>query len=741
MQFYKGYGNQYHPMVDYFNAMEPETYSSGAPSDTNLPELGIKDIGMSVPMGIAASNVAGIYSKIRMGAGAIEIQFPGTFRGQRQAHTPGMYGEEQRQAIRELGAINEVKFTTHASFGIMGLSGYTGDNPYNVWFQREVRRQTLEEVKRAIDFARDTAGGGAVVVQTGEVDRPISEQPWARDQYGRLIFKQYEEEPEVARIRVVDERTGQVMEQVRKNRRVSRPDWLRAEEDKWGVDINGNKLFIRGKKFDSRGNLIYGGDYVDYFGKKIPDEDIYDHERGRVPKYDPETGRFKNRLYNWEDMIKEANERNAWKARMLGKRVEDLSEEERILPEEVHLRSTLEVNEGHSRGWSMQYGIDTERHLDSIKKIKKALEFYELLEQDIPEDEKWRIKRQVHAMLRGGGAELIPPDSKNPTEILKKALVEEERALLFSRQSSDSQLMQAEDSYETQQYIVSADKYAIREAVKSYADAGIHAMDASVNPKNPVVITLENIFPERFGGHPQELKRLIKDAREEMVARLSHKQIRDPAGSKVTIEEARALGNIAFAGTIKYVDNPYFRGLSEEEARMSAERHIKATFDTGHLNMWRKYWQDNPMKSKKDNDDAFKTWMLKNVEELAKEKLIGNVHLTDNYGYQDEHLSPGQGSTPIREIVNILRRYGYNNAFTVEPGADASVDNSDFHGLMKTWRYFNSPIYGFGVRIGAPQTWSEVHYSYFGQDKPPYFIFGGYSPSNEWTLWSGMPME
>jgi hypothetical protein len=133
--------------------------------------------------------------------------------------------------------------------------------------------------------------------------------------------------------------------------------------------------------------------------------------------------------------------------------------------------------------------------------------------------------------------------------------------------------------------------------------------------------------------------------------------------------------------------------------------------------------------------------MLEQVEDLAKNKLIGNLHLTDNFGYQDDHLAPGQGNVPVREIVEILKKHGYDKAITVEPGADASTDVSDFHGLMKTWRHFGSPVYGVGMRIGAPQTWTDVQYSYFGQNKPPYYIFGSYAPSNDWTLWSAVPME
>ena len=643
-----------------------------------------------------------------------------------------MYGEEQRQAIRELGAINEVQFTTHASYGIMGLSGFTGDNPYNVWFQKEYKKQAVDEIKRAIEFARDTAGGGSVVVHTGEVERPISEQQWARNPDGSYKFKQYEDEPQLTRIRVVDDRTGQVT-QIRKNVRIFRPAWKRADREYWGEEYNGET----GKAIKV---MVKKGDYIDYLDRKIPYSLIFDAEHGRIPDFNPKTGRFVDEPYNWARMEQEAKERNVWKAKMLGKRTEDLTPDERFDIEEIHVRSTMETQEGHSRGWSMQYGIRTGDTIDAIKKIEKALDFYNKLEKNIPEEEKWKIMRQTGAFRGVEG--LVPQETKMPSEILQKTLDDQRRELLFSRQASDSQLLQAEDNKEHQMHMISAHKYAVQEAIKGYAEAGIHAMDCTINQKRPIMITMENIFPERYGGHPQELKELIRESRKEMVERLTHDKIKDPSGSRITLEEARARGNIALAGEIKEVDNPYKRpGITEEQAWKKAEEHIKATLDTGHLNIWRKYWNDDPTKTLEENSNGFKKWILNQVEDLAKNNMIGNVHLTDNYGYQDDHLAPGQGTAPVKEIVNILKKHGYKHAWTVEPGADASTDVDDFHGLMKAWRHFGSPVYGIGIGAASQRSWTDIQYSYFGQNRPPYYIFGSYAPSPDWTLWTASPME
>ncbi len=117
------------------------------------------------------------------------------------------------------------------------------------------------------------------------------------------------------------------------------------------------------------------------------------------------------------------------------------------------------------------------------------------------------------------------------------------------------------------------------------------------------------------------------------------------------------------------------------------------------------------------------------------------MHLVDNYGYQDEHLAPGEGNTPIKEIIAVLKKHGYDKEIIVEPGADYTVDSSGFSSVMKTWKHLGSPVYGMGVEHGHGKSWGQVQYGYFGEMQPPYFVFGGYSPSEEWTLWSGAPLE
>jgi len=738
MKFSPGYYS-HQPIVDYFNAMDPQTYDQKPANDNHEgqhaphgeyhgAELGIKDIGMSVPMGISASNVAGIYSKIRMGAGNIEIQFPGYRSGQRNAQTPEMFGEDQRQAIRELSLANEVKFNTHASFGLMGLMGRDERGNFSIYNAT----QDLFELKRAIDFQADM-GGGSVVIHSGEFERPMTDMylddetgrtNLARDPSGRLLFKQAHTQELDAKFELMDDRTSQKMETVQKDRLVAVPIWLKADKDYWGTDHEGNRVLIKKE------------DYVDYQGRKIKDEEIYDPTRGRVPIYDGSSGRFQTKLQTFEYFRKEAEEWNKWFERQ-NKRKPTYYEKK--YPEESFLHATLETQEGHARGWALQYGERAQKQLMVLKKLEEAKEYYGKLDQNLPENEKWKILRQdpEFANVTKG---ILAPEMKHPLKIIEEEIHETERSIEFARQASTSQEQQAKDTNETKQHLITPIKRLERHGVRLYAEAGLHAMRKTRDPSNPVYVSVEHIFPERFGGHIEELKWIIKKARERMVEMLTEPTI--PYGTSLAPTEITP--EIVRKPEQEFRQpNPFYMGVSKEEAEKIAAKHIRATIDTGHINLWRKYWQDDPKKTKEDNDKTFNKWVLSQINSIAKEGMVGNVHLADNYGYHDDHLAPGQGNSPVKEIVSIIKKYGYDRAYTVEPGADASTDLSDFHGLMKTWRHFGSSIYGIGGMGGSrfPQSWADVQYSFFGQNKPPYYVFGPYAPSNDWTLWSQVPLE
>ena len=680
--------------------------------------MSIGDFGISMGLG-PIPNVQAMQAYIRPGAKKLEFVFSGTGKGQPGQQTPGMYGKRQREAFVEIGKVNKVDFTTHATFGVYGLAGM--DQQGN--FSKASKNFSLQEVKRAIEFAADVAFGGPVVVHTGEFQRPLIDSRWNQeDQKWKDKFRMFDDEEGRTSFRVVDTRTGGVIEEARKNKRVPRPVWLTAKPGE-EYEENGVKKKATGRS-DEKGRALDENGipiYLDYFGKKVDPSD-------RVPRFSSEKQEFEIEQLGWEDLVQEAQviterariDYRKWKnGQMTEKefkdspwyeRLKDVTNENeiKVRPEEAYIIATLETNAAHSRGWALQYGGDFKEIVDNIKKLRKAEQFYEKIEASVDPEEKWKLKQQVRPLL----GSLIPEDAKYPTELIKEQLRDFERRLRYSKEASASQWSQAKQSEETQRYVQSAETYAFKESCDSYARAAMSAMRHTEalrkkgTLKKPIAIAMENLFPEQYGAHPDELIDLVKGSRDRM--------------AKMLKEE---------------------HGLNMEEAKKRAKDHITSTFDTGHMNMWRKYWVGDSKKSLEQNDRDFDKWAVEKFSQMIDAGIIGHVHLDDNYGYHDDHLAPGEGNAPIREMVKLLKEKGYKGELIVEPGADYTTDVSGFHSVMKTWQHFNAPAYGSGSGISSSARWGQVQYGWFGQTQPPYFTFGGYGPSEDWQLWSQVPLE
>ena len=713
VSFGSGY---YMPMDREFSSDHSHHHSHGedhmAPKSTGDVGVQIGDLGMSLGLG-PVPNVHAIAAKLRPGTKKLEFVFTGMGKGSGQGQTPGMYGAKQRQALVEMGKANNVDFTTHSTVGVYGLSGM--DQQGN--FSKVSKNASLQEVKRAIQFASDVGRGGPVVVHTGEFNRPITDASWnhKKDQWAGK-FKLYSDEDEMASYRVVDTRTGGVIQEARKNRKVSRPVWNVAVDGTEYVDLDGNKKVARGRE-DAGGQPIY----MDYFGNRVKPED-------RIPEYDSENQKFVIHQMDWDDLRKEASEmtlraKQLWSDWKKGKISDEEYKESRwvrfndvhsadeihVRPEEAYIISTLETNAANSRGWAIYYGGSFDKTVDKIKKLQKAKELYLRIENTSNEEEKLNLMRQVPSDV----GDLVPADSKLPSEIIDEVLRRHEQTLKQSQEASASQWTQAEESFETIRHVESAETYAVKEAWDAYADLGINAMRESNKLKKlgkmqkPLAVAMENLFPEHYGSHPDELIVLVKGARSRMEKKLVQ------------------------------------LGMNEEQAKKEANEHLTATFDTGHLNMWRKYWQGDPKKSLAENDELFNKWSLEKVKDMTDAGIVGHVHIDDNYGYHDDHLAPGEGNAPIRAMIKLLKEEGYDGELIIEPGADYTTDASGFHSVMKTWKDFGLNVYGTGSGVGGGKgrPWGQIQYNHFGANQPPYFVFGAYSPSEDFTLWSGVPLE
>lgn len=664
---------------------------TGPRNSTNDVGVSIKDFGMSLAVG-PVPNVQAIGAKLRSGLKTMEIGFTGSGKGTGQSQTPEYYGKAQRKALEEIGKANEVNFTTHASFGIQGLAG--ADQRGN--FSKTAKEFALQEIRRAIEFAGDVAKGGPVVVHTGEFHRPISGSDWNQDGEYAGRFRMHEKEKEQETFGVVDARLGNLIVEAHKNRSISKPEWNTAKPGEKYLDLDKKTT-----RTAQPGETVY----VDYFGKRLKRAD-------RVPVY--EDGKFKIKQYNWDEISKQAKEMEAeareewrlWKnadaekkkeieeesiwARFLRNDITDPSKEIKIRPEEAYVIATLETNASTAKAWAMFYSPDIDEKIEEINKIRRQIERKEMPDELINQKVTFEdYKKKV----------LDPGLRRIETEIKR------------AQESSAGQLAQAAEHTETIKHVQSAESYALEQAYDSYAQAGISAyrqsekMKRAGQLKKPITVAMENLFPESYGAHPDELMGLVLNSRKRMQQLLKEKL-----------------------------------GMSEKEAKEKSEQHITATMDTGHVNMWRKYWIRDPNKTIEQSDKEFDVWVIKKMGELAKKNVVGHVHLDDNFGYHDDHLAPGEGNAPIVAMVKALKDNGYKGELIVEPGADWTTDLSGFHSVMKTWRLFDSPVYGTGSGMRG-RGWGSLGEGYLGVAHPPYFVFGGYSPSEDWTLWSGVPLE
>lgn len=695
----------YTPMdKNYMGNVTPEVKPS---ANIEEPIIPVSQIGQTVTEGGRFGNLLQTATAaIRAGAGTIELQTQ--MGGGGEPVGAESYGKQAREALREMAKASEVTLTSvHAPVNVGNLSGF---NPQQGNFNDEHRKIELDEVKKAIKFAADAAQGGAVVVHTGEFHRPIFDADWNKQGKWAGAFVGYDEEPEKTVMHLVDERSGRVISEVRRNQEVYRPVWNRHTGDESYVDENGN--------------TVNPNDYINYEGNKV--EKFED----RVPEYDAEKGIFRTEKKVWDDFVNEAKERNELFERQHGRAPEG---DEVITPEESFLQAQLESNIGVAKGWALNYGMRVKDELDALKKVKHAAEYYKKLEAGASPEELFTMQREAGSLASRYAPGLVPSERKLPSEILKDAVWELKKHIESSKDMATSQMQQAQEQELMKRHAVSISKYAKKKSMQSYAEAGITAMkESQTNPhvNKDVFVAPENIFPEMgYGSHPEELKELVLDARNEMVKHLTEKYIEDPSGK--TDEE----------GNPVMVPNPHYSGMSEAEAAELAKKHIKATFDTQHLGMWWKHFKPKPGETEAQRKNRFNKWYLEEVENLSKDDVIGNIHLVDSVGGGHHHLPAGQGDLPVVDAIKLLKKKGYGGFINSEAFEEERMGPGRI--LIETWSAFGSPISrsyfgGFGA---PPKAWTEVRQSYFGQTYPPKFVFGAYAPSNDWTLWSQVPME
>lgn len=615
----------------YYHAMDRDYEVVNVDGKRRNAILDIRSMGISTPP--FKDQLEGLQARIKQGASSIELGFTGVGKGSMagSSTTPEMVPKWQREAIRDLAKINELKITTHASVGISSLAGLTQHG-----FSEEMREKSLNEIKRAVEFAADTTQGGPIVVHLGEFQRSIYEK-WRKQG-----FTGYENEDKHAEVHLVDKRTGEIVAGLTRSKQFPWPVWKTDEKGEVLRDVDGNPF----------------------------------------PVFDDKEGIFKTRMVGWDFFEKEAER---WNKAHPG--------EKKSVAKYFH-EAYLDQQERQARGWAKNFAEGFEELTGQLEELEKEEKYYEkIFENMSPEDRKNWVRKPGESDPLG-----FSNKGMDPLDIIERKIKERKLGLEHRREASLSYAENLEQIKSQKENTVLIEEYGVKKTADTIARAAEFAMAKSKGLEKPLFVAPENVFPEQYGSHPQELKEVILAARERFVERMGQK------------------------------------GMSEGEAKRLASQHIKATFDVGHANTWKKYYQGDPKKSYEENEKDFRKWLVEQVKDLAKSDIIGHIHISDNFGYEDEHLTPGQGNTPIKEFLEEMKKAGLKEVI-VEPA------HQDYLAMYGGWREFGGSIYGAQLPTMPKRSWSDIEFSYFGQARTPYFIFGGYKPSEDWTLWSDVPLE
>ncbi|MBI2549849.1 sugar phosphate isomerase/epimerase, partial [Candidatus Woesearchaeota archaeon] len=483
--------------------------------------------------------------------------------------------------------------------------------------------------------------------------------------WGKEGFSAYPEEEKRAVFHLVDQRSGQMVP-VRKNEIFYEPKYLEYPGDPTAW------LGIRGQKIP----------------KTTRDTKLLFERRPEVKFDENGVPTFTPNKVTWEEIERRAEEQK--------------KTDPTATPEKLFYQVQLENQIAQSRGASLFYGLRYKESEKMRDKYKEAYEFYKKLDASLPESEKWKLKQQIDYRTL-----FIPPEVVNPVEYLKEQLEVQENQLRQMHQSSASADAQAEQTRETLRNLQPIKEYALGKTADTVARAAIYAWDkenhlrkevvGKEKMEKPLFVAVENYFPEVYGGHPDEIREIVTESRKKMQQDI----LRNPEK---------------------------FGHKTQDEAWKIAEERIKATWDTGHAFIWKKYF--------KGSDEEFKSWYLQKAKEWKEAGIMGHAHISDNFGWEDEHVIPGQGIAPIKEFVQLIRDKVDNGEINliVEPA------HQDYRALLGGWRLFGSSIYG--TAFGRRDSWVEVERSYFGRTAPPYFLYGETAPDPEsWMLWSGQRLE
>lgn len=437
------------------------------------------------------------------------------------------------------------------------------------------------------------------------------------------------------------------------------------------------------------------GNFIDWEGKSLTNVEDKWNILKRAPKTDPETGEVKFVQRDWYAIEDEAKDWN-----------KDHPDDQKT-PGQRFLIKTRETEIQRQKPYMLMWEERYKDYENYENTLQEAHLTYENMEKNAEDEKAIQELRDIASEKYGRLLGKSIPEDRLPSEVFGERVKHFRRMKEHEREGWIGMQKEIKEIERMQKEVVPMDEFGVERSAKNLARAAMYAYEKEqqMNLEKPLFIAPENVFPEGgYGSHPGELKNLILESRKNMAKQLEQ------------------------------------RGYSGSEARQVANDHIKATFDVGHAHTWKKFFKAEKGESFEQTDKRFNNWLMKEVDKLNKEGIIGHIHLSDNFGYYDEHLTPGTGSAPLKEFIEKMRKAGHTEPMIAEGGAQSKEEY--YQTMTGGWKHLaSSPIY-------RTAKWTDVEDSYFGRTSAPTYIVGKYAPSQEYLgsekgapFWTGIGLE
>ncbi len=618
-------------------------------------------------------------SAIRQGRGQLQLAMQHNYQNPMGGGIASI-GKSQRQAIKEMIKVSGIDWEG-LEMPTNSFTNVSGLDMQRGGFDEQKRAEDLRHIKDAIQFTAEIGAGGNVDVWSQEFMRDISSASFQNTDNAHFEnFKGFDEDKHAKRF-LVDDRTGRLSQ-------VSAQD----------LGGQGNpEISVPVWKRDEQGN------YLDAEGNPLQaNSDNKDFIMNRVPEWDENEQKFKSKQMKWSEFQEYAQQRN---------------KEEGIdrSPEEWWQRMQLENAYAQSRAQAIYHTQRYDKEKDELQKLIVEKEVMERMEQG--KDRNQLIKEGLLIPTRGGvteGSGLLPPEYKRKTEVLQESIDALKRNMQHTFETSGQADARAEAVWQNIQHVKPVEDYAKEKTWDSYAELGIYALEQTEQhkPSKPIAVGPELGWPQAYGGHTDEFIEIVKGARQKMIDQMR--------------QDSR------------------FARKDDKELQQLAKKHITGVLDTSHLSMWYNHFPEKKGETEQGRLKRFNNWYLEQMDKLAEAEVVGSVQIVDSASGAHRHLPVGEGIFPTVDAVKRLREKGWDGAILSEGHEDEMYEAGSTQ--YSLWNAFGASI-GTGYHFGAPRGGNSFSNIYSGLGgsagyrAPPNYIVGAYAPSNEWKIWSEVPLE